>query len=143
MSRGWRIALAVIALAALARLGVWVLARVSETSRALGHVTGQGYRPAPEACTFGAREADVQVRVTGLADCASQAAALARDGQFWYQLAALSPAGAPGQADGETMFRVCQLTRGPQILTVMDAGGASYGTGICSANEQAGWSEQP
>ena len=37
------------------------------------------------------------------------------------------------------MEQVCALTKDGTLTTVMDAGGAFYGTSLCSTDEQAGW----
>lgn len=91
-------------------------------------------------CTLGASGADVQVQISNdSVPCSQEVAALATDGQDWYPLTALSPAGSAGSADGETLGRICRLTKGGSVFTVMDAGGAVYGTQLCSSEEQDGW----
>lgn len=59
-------------------------------------------------------------------------------GVSWYPVSVLAAPGAAGTADDEPTFRVCQLGKNGSVMTVMDAGGGSYGTQICSTEEQDG-----
>ena len=95
--------------------------------------------PPAATCTLGATGADVQVQITNSVPCGQEIQALAGFGLSWYQVSALAAPGAAGTADGETMFQVCQLGSGGSVLTVMDAGGGSYGQQRCSTEEQDGW----
>jgi hypothetical protein len=100
--------------------------------------------PAPvtvsNTCIFGATGEDVEVQLSGYSDpCSTEESVLAGDGLSWYPIASLAAVGSNGTADDETMALTCTLTNGPETLTVEDAGGMDYGTQICSASEQAGW----
>ncbi len=92
------------------------------------------------SCTFGANGADVEIGFTAITDCSTVEQSLATDGLAWTSVDSLIAAGNPGPSDGETEQQVCALTNGGSALTVMDAGGAVYGTQLCSTYEQSGWS---
>lgn len=115
---------------------------LSAALAACGHTAAGGSQPAAPVttCIFGATGADVEVQFSNdTASCMAQEQNLASFGLSWYPLDGLIRAGDPGPADGEAEATACTLTRGGAVLTVMDAGGMSYGLQVCSANEQAGW----
>ncbi len=96
-------------------------------------------QPVPVTCTLGATGADVQVQITNSVPCGQEIQVFAGNGLSWYPISTLATPGASGLADGETMQQVCQLSYNGSVMTVMDAGGASYGQQICSSEEQGGW----
>jgi hypothetical protein len=132
--------MAVLALA-LALAPALVLAGCGRGVQQQGSPPAAQQQPAaPATCILGATGADVQVQITGdSTPCDQQIQALAGGGLSWYEVSTLATPGAAGTADGETMFQVCQLSSNGSVMTVMDAGGASYGQSICSSNEQGGW----
>jgi hypothetical protein len=95
------------------------------------------------ACVFGATTADVEVEVTGASDCSSWVQNLAGTGLNWQPITSLVTPGDPGTADSETMAISCVLDGDSDQLTVEDAGGQTYGTDICSREEQNGWVPDP
>ena len=100
---------------------------------------GQGAPAGGSTCIFGANGVDVQVELTNQDGCSADLSALAGDGLNWYPIARLAAPGSAGSADQETMSQTCQLSKGSSTMTVMDAGGATYGDQICSSEEQDGW----
>src|SRR5579859_3913297 len=125
-----------VALAIIAVIGI-----VFHFVTSVSNTGTYGAAPAAVTCTFGATGADVEVQITNdSTPCSQWETALAGDGESWYPISALTPAGSPGPADGETENLICTLNKGGAIITVDDAGMASYGTTICSASEQGGWS---
>lgn len=94
-------------------------------------------------CMLGANGVDVQVGIANpAAQCSQWLTNLAGDGLVWNYVSALVPPGQPGTADSETMGQTCDLTDGTQELYVQDAGGMTYGSSICSAEEQNGWTPE-
>jgi hypothetical protein len=124
-----------MAAAAVVAVAATLLAGCGTVGTSGGGSTAQ----AGVTCVLGATGADVQVTWTGSTDCGSDITALAVDGQNWQVVTTPLAAGAPGPADQETLSQVCSLTTGGEVMTVLDAGGAIYGTNICSSEEQNGW----
>jgi hypothetical protein len=107
---------------------------------------GGGGAPAVSSltCVFSATGEDVEVQVTGPEpDCNPWEKNLAPDGLSWSPIGVLAAPGSNGPADGETMELVCTLQANGLTMTVEDAGGATYGTATCSAEEQNGWVTAP
>jgi len=94
-------------------------------------------------CVLGANGTDVEV---GIADptisCAKWIQDLAGTGLVWNLISQMVAPGSAGSADDETMQAACDLTDGTEELYVEDAGGQSYGDGICSQEEQNGWTPE-
>jgi hypothetical protein len=94
-------------------------------------------------CLLSANGADVEV---GVADatvaCAKWIQNLAGTGLVWNPISQMVAPGSAGTVDDETMQQACDLTDGTQELYVEDSGGQSYGNGICSQEEQNGWTPE-
>jgi streptogramin lyase len=91
-------------------------------------------------CYLGTNGRDVEVEITNSVPCGQEIQALASDGLVWYELQGLTATGDPGPSgDGDTESQVCQLINGGSTMTVMDGGSQTYGSQICSSEEQNGW----
>jgi hypothetical protein len=135
--------LLVLAAGALTACGAAPAATTADSAATLPPSASSTQGSTTADCLLGANGADVEVGIGNPAgSCSQWIQNLAGNGLVWSPISQMIPPGQPGSADQETMAQACDLTDGTQELYVEDAGGQSYGNGICNQEERNGWTPE-